>query len=206
MVPNTKKVGPLLLHPNTNYLTIPFFHLLVPQNINCDFHYLIQDKHRINNEYNEFKLRISMHLTVQQHKEPNLLRMATKSPSGPTSATLVQSPICPLASSSMANTMGKDIFTKLPSFILRQLKCKLCKYSSSLIKPLRGLAHPSLTTCTHSTSILLNLTFGSAPAAAIFAALWLSGTTRSTSAPPSGSMRELLTITEGFSEQGFGKD
>ena len=32
-------------------------------------------------------------------------------------------------------------------------KCRLCRYSLSLMKPRSGVAHPSLNTCTHCTSI-----------------------------------------------------
>ena len=128
-------------------------------------------------------------------EKTNLRRIAMQSASGPTKVTWEEDPICCLVWSSIANTIGSDIFTREPSFILRELKCKVCKYWSSLIKPLNGLAQPSLITCTHSRSIFVSFMFGSEPASNSLEARSLSGTTRSINVPPSGSIKELLMGT-----------
>lgn len=102
------------------------------------------------------------------------LRMAT-------SATQRRSPMALCWASSMASTIGTDMLTTEPSPRQRRLKWSVYRNSASLMKPVSGLAHPSLSTCTHSRSIRDSLYCGNRAGP--------SGASRLTSLPPSGSIR-----------------
>ncbi|KAB8094673.1 hypothetical protein EE612_021926, partial [Oryza sativa] len=118
-------------------------------------------------------------------------------PSGPWSATSGLAPISSFSRSPMARTMGSDMLTTpAPSGRRMQLKCSDWRYSCSRMNPRSGLAHPSASTCAHSTSTAARRTRGSASASPRSAARRSGAATRSTSAPPSGSMRELRTVTD----------
>ncbi|BAH92462.1 Os04g0111250 [Oryza sativa Japonica Group] len=91
--------------------------------------------------------------------------MARTAPSGPWSATSGLDPISSFSRSPMARTMGSDMLTTpAPSGRRMQLKCSDWRYSCSRMNPRSGLAHPSASTCAHSTSTGARRTRGSASA------------------------------------------
>lgn len=120
------------------------------------------------------------------------LRIATTFPVESSNATSFALPTAFFCWSSMANTIGTDMLATEPSCSLRELKWSVWRNSACLMKPLRGLAHPSLKICAHSRSILESFIRGNEEASLFSEALWASGTISSTSCPPSGSIRELL--------------
>jgi len=121
------------------------------------------------------------------------LRMATGSPLESKRATLLLSPIRCFCASSMARTIGTDMLTIEPSPSRSELKWSVWRNSASFMKPLRGVAHPSLRTWTHCKSILESLILGNDSASPFFKSLSDSLTTSSTSFPPSGSIKPLET-------------
>lgn len=115
-------------------------------------------------------------------------RIATRLLSESTRATLVDSPTRCFWDSSIAKTIGTDIFTTDPSSSRRELKWSVWRNSFSFMNPRRGLAHPSLSTWTHWRSIWESLILGSDRASLVFTPFRDSSTKSSTSFPPSGSI------------------
>jgi len=146
------------------------------------------------------KRRSQKHYKYSIHEEKKKrvsysLRMATGLPLESKRATFVDSPIRCFWSSSIAKTIGTDIFTKDPSLSLSELKWSVWRNSLSLMKPPSGVAHPSLSTWTHSTSILESFILGNDKASPFFKSLFDSSTTSSTNFPPSGSIKPDETLS-----------
>lgn len=107
--------------------------------------------------------------------------MAMGSPDGDLIVNADLPSMVAFCSSLMAKTIGTLMLVTEPSGRRRALKWRVCRYSSSRMKPFRGDAQPSDRTWSHSTSTSEAVTAGRVAASAILAGRSASGTSNSTS-------------------------
>lgn len=127
------------------------------------------------------------HTHTQSH-HPYLFKIATVLSLESTRATEPDPAIKFFWASSIARTIGKDMLTKEPSSSRSELKWSVWRNWDSFIKPLSGLAQPSLSTWTHSRSTRDSFIRAKEDAICLFTSFSPSFTISSTSFPPSGSI------------------